>query len=180
MPHAMPHVLELWLVRHGESTFNAEGRFAGWSDPPLTPAGEAMAQALLPRLAGIQFDGVWRSDLVRAQDTARLAGFQHVPADVRLREFHFGDLEGKTFLETGEVWRQRLRSFADFAAPGGESTADVQRRAEDFLAGLASGRHLIFSHGGWIRILMATCDCDRFPDKAELVKIDWSNRRIIG
>ena len=139
-----------------------------------------MAQALFPRLAGIQFDGIWRSDLVRTQETARLAGFPCVPADVRLREIHFGDLEGKTFLETGEEWRQRLRSFADFAAPSGESTTDVQRRAEDFLAGLASGRHLIFSHGGWIRILMAICGCDRFPDKAELVKIDWSNRRIIA
>jgi probable phosphoglycerate mutase len=138
-----------------------------------------MARALFPRLAGIPFDGIWRSDLVRAQETARLAGFQHVPADVRLREIHFGDLEGKTFLEMGEEWRQRLRSFADFAAPSGESTADVQRRAEDFLARLAIGRHLIFSHGGWIRILMAACGCDRFPDKAELVKIDWSNRKLI-
>ncbi|HEY5284006.1 MAG TPA: histidine phosphatase family protein [Polyangia bacterium] len=179
MPNAMPHVLELWLVRHGESTFNAEGRFAGWSDPPLTPAGETMARELFPRLAGIQFDGIWCSDRIRAKETARLAGFEQVPTDVRLREIHFGDLEGRTFLEMGEEWRARLRSFADFSAPGGESTPDVQRRAEDFLAGLAIGRHLIFSHGGWIRTLMAACGDDRFPDKAELVKLDWSNRRII-
>ena len=46
----MTHSPELWLVRHGESTFNAEGRYAGWSGPPLTPAGEAMARALIPRL----------------------------------------------------------------------------------------------------------------------------------
>jgi len=175
----MPHVLELWLVRHGESTFNAEGRYAGWSDPPLTPAGEAMAQALSPRLSGIHFDGIWRSDLVRTRETARLAGFPDVPADARLREINFGDLEGKTFLEMGEEWRERLRSFADFVAPGGESMADVRRRAEEFLAGLAVGRHLIFSHGGWIRTIMAACGCDRFPDKAELVKIDWSNRRLL-
>ncbi len=179
MPHPGPQFLELWLVRHGESTFNAEGRFAGWSDPPLTLAGEAMAQALFPRLAGIQFDGIWRSDRIRTQETARLAGFENVPADVRLREIHFGDLEGKTFVETGEEWRARLRSFADFVAPGGESTADVERRAEDFLAGLAVGRYLIFSHGGWIRCLMAACGDDRFPDKAELVKLDWSSRRLM-
>jgi broad specificity phosphatase PhoE len=176
----MPPALELWLVRHGESTFNAEGRYAGWSDPPLTPAGEAMARALAPRLAGVPFDGVWRSDLLRAQETARLAGFGHAAAEVRVREIDFGDLEGKTFLEMGEKWWERLRSFADFAAPNGESTADVCRRAEDFLAGLASGRYLIFSHGGWIRCLMAACGDDRFPDKAELVKLDWSNRRIIS
>jgi len=179
MPHATRPPLELWLVRHGESTFNAEGRYAGWSDPPLTPAGEAMAQALFPRLAGVQFDGIWCSDRIRAQETARLAGFECVPADARLREIHFGDLEGKTFLEMGEEWRERLRSFADFVAPNGESTADVRRRAEDFLANLAGGRHLIFSHGGWIRCLMAACGSDRFPDKAELVRIDWSNRQLI-
>jgi probable phosphoglycerate mutase len=175
----MPQILELWLVRHGESTFNAEGRYAGWSDPPLTPAGEAMAQALLPRLAGIPFDGIWCSDRIRAKETARLAGFPSIPADARLREIHFGDLEGKTHLEMGEEWRERLHSFADFTAPGGESTADLRRRAEEFLAGLPVGRHLIFSHGGWIRCLMAACGCDRFPEKAELVKIDWSKRRII-
>jgi 2,3-bisphosphoglycerate-dependent phosphoglycerate mutase len=175
----MSPILELWLVRHGESTFNAEGRYAGWSNPSLTPAGEAMAQALLPRLAGIHFDGIWRSDLVRTQETARLAGFPSVPADVRLREINFGKLEGRAFLDMGEEWRERLRSFSDFVSPDGESTADVRRRAEDFLAGLALGRHLIFSHGGWIRCLMAACGCDRFPDKAELVKLDWSNRRLI-
>ncbi len=133
----------------------------------------------LRRLAGIELDGIWRSDRIRTRETARLAGFEGVPTDVRLREIHFGELEGKTFVEAGEEWRERLRSFADFVAPGGESTADVRRRAESFLAGLAVGRHLIFSHGGWIRCLMAACGHDRFPDKAELVKLDWSNRRLI-
>lgn len=178
-PSTTVPILELWLVRHGESTFNAEGRYAGWSDPPLTLVGEAMARALRPQLAGISFDGVWRSDRIRAQETARLAGFPNVHVDVRLREIHFGELEGKTHLEMGEEWRVRLQSFADFVAPLGESIADVRRRAEDFLAGLAIGRHLIFSHGGWIRTIMAASGCDRFPDKAELVKIDWSNRRLM-
>jgi probable phosphoglycerate mutase len=175
----MPHILELWLVRHGESTFNAEGRYAGWSDPPLTQAGEAMAQALVSRLADVRFDGIWTSDRIRARDTARLAGFPSATIDARLREIHFGDLEGNTHLEMGEKWRERLHSFADFCAPGGESTAELQDRAKGFLADLPLGRHLIFSHGGWIRSLTAACGCDRFPDKAEVVKIDWSNRRII-
>jgi probable phosphoglycerate mutase len=176
----MTHSLELWLVRHGESIFNAEGRYAGWSDPPLTLAGEAMARALIPRLAGIYFDGIWRSDLIRTRETARLAGFPNVPADARLREIHFGDLEGRIFLEMGDEWRSRLRSFDDFVAPNGESAAELRRRAEAFVASLASGRYLIFSHGGWIRSLMATCGADRFPDKAELVKIDWLRREILA
>src|ERR1019366_865141 len=144
---------------------NAEGRYAGWSDPPLTLAGEAMARELSPRFAGIRFDGIWGSDRIRPRETARLAGFPDVPTDVRLRELHFGDLEGKTYEEAGEEWREKLRSFSDFQAPNGESTQDLLRRAEAFLAELILGRHLIFSHGGWIRSLMAQCGSDRFPDK---------------
>jgi len=173
-------ILELWLVRHGESTFNAEGRYAGWSDPPLTAAGEIMARELVPRLVGIQFDGIWRSDMTRTRETARLAGFPEVPTDIRLREIHFGDLEGKTYEEAGEEWREKLRSFADFQAPNGESTADLLRRAEAFLDDLRPGRHLVFSHGGWIRSLMSRCGSDRFPDKAELVRIAWPDRRILA
>jgi probable phosphoglycerate mutase len=175
----MSNSLELWLVRHGESTFNAEGRFAGWSNPPLTLAGEAMARALVSRLAGIPFDGVWRSDLLRARETARLAGFPDAPVDVRLREINFGDLEGRTYLEMGEEWQSRLQSFANFVAPKGESTAEVRGRAEAFVGELAPGRHLIFSHGGWIRTLMAACGADRFPDKAELVRLDWGRRVVL-
>jgi probable phosphoglycerate mutase len=172
--------LELWLVRHGESTFNAEGRYAGWSDPPLTEAGEEMAAALTTRLSGIEFDGIWRSDKVRTRETARLAGYADPRIDDRLRELNFGELEGLTYFEAGEEWRERLRSFADFQAPGGESTAQVRARVESFLSDLAQGRHLVFSHGGWIRCAMAACGSDRFPDKAELVRIDWPARRILS
>jgi probable phosphoglycerate mutase len=79
----------------------------------------------------------------------------------------------------GDDWRARLLSFADFVAPNGESAAELRRRAEAFVAGLRPGRHLIFSHGGWIRSVMAACGADRFPDKAELVKIDWPRRAIL-
>ena len=139
-----------------------------------------MAFELAPKFAKVRFAGIWRSDRTRTRETARLAGFPDVPTDVRLRELHFGDLEGKTYEEVGEEWREKLRNFADFQAPNGESTADLYRRAESFLAELVLGRHLIFTHGGWIRSLMAQCGSDRFPDKAELVKIDWPNRRILS
>jgi probable phosphoglycerate mutase len=171
--------VELWLVRHGESTFNAEGRYAGWSDPALTEAGEAMARALRPRLAEVEFDGIWRSDRIRTRETARLAGFPDARVDERLREIDFGELEGLTYEQAGEDWRHRLRSFADFQAPGGESTRDLQERVESFLADLPAGRHLVFSHGGWIRCVIAACGDDRFPDKAEIVRVDWTARRLL-
>lgn len=175
----MADILELWLVRHGESTFNAQGRYAGWSDPPLTAEGEAMAASLKPRLEKIHFDGIWRSDRIRTRETARLAGFPDPRVDQRLREVDFGKLEGLTYFEAGEQWRHSLRSFADFQAPGGESTADVRSRMESFIADLAPGRHLVFSHGGWIRCALVACGSDRFPDKAELVRIGWNARKVL-
>ena len=172
--------LELWLVRHGESTYNAEGRYAGWSDPPLTEKGEGMARALQSILEIHRFDGIWRSDKTRTSETARLAGFPEPRVDERLRELDFGKLEGLTYFEAGEEWRDRLRSFTDFQSPDGESTTDVRKRMESFLSELEPGRHLVFSHGGWIRCAMAACGSDRFPDKAELVRIDWPARRILS
>lgn len=171
--------LELWLVRHGESTYNAEGRYAGWSDPDLTEAGVAMASALSPRLAGIRFDGIWRSDKVRTERTALLAGFSVALVDKRLREVDFGEMEGRTYFEVGEELRHRLRSFSDFQAPGGESTAQVRSRVQDFLGGLPAGRHLVFSHGGWIRCVLAECGTDRFPDKAEICRVKWPDRVLL-
>lgn len=175
----MTDSVELWLVRHGESTFNAEGRYAGWSDPPLTEAGEAMARALQPILSGTSFDGIWRSDRIRTRETARLAGHPDARVDERLREVDFGSMEGLTYFEAGEEWRLRLRSFDDFQAPDGESTADLRARVESFIADLPAGRHLVFSHGGWIRCVIAACGDARFPDKAEIVRVDWTNRKLL-
>lgn len=171
--------IELWLVRHGESTYNAEGRYAGWSDPALTPEGAAMARALKPVLGPESFDGIWRSDRRRTADTAKLAGFPDAAVDERLREIHFGGLEGLTYFEAGEEWRHRLRSFDDFEAPGGESITQLRTRVHAFLDDLPPGRHLVFSHGGWIRCVIAACGDSRFPDKAEIVKVDWSARTLL-
>ncbi len=172
--------IELWLVRHGESTYNAEGRYAGWADPGLTAAGVEMARALGPVLADTSFDGIWRSDRRRTADTAKLAGFPDAAVDERLREIHFGGLEGLTYFEAGEEWRHRLRSFDDFEAPGGESITELRARVHAFLDDLPPGRHLVFSHGGWIRCVIAACGDSRFPDKAEIVKVDWSTRTLLA
>jgi len=171
--------LELWLVRHGESIYNAEGRYAGWSDPDLTESGVAMAAALAPRLATVQFDGIWRSDRIRTARTAALAGFPAATVDARLRELDFGAMEGRTYSEVGEDLRHRLRSFSEFQAPGGESTAQLRARVRDFLGGLPPGRHLVFCHGGWIRCVLSECGTDRFPDKAEICRVGWPDRVLL-
>jgi len=101
---------ELWLVRHGQSNANLEGRFAGQTDVELTRLGEKQAASLRSLLEEHEFDGVWSSDLVRAQNTARLAYGEPVP-DPRLREIHFGDLEGESWENADEQVKQRLLQF---------------------------------------------------------------------
>ena len=87
----MKRHLELWLVRHGETTFSASKRVAGWSDPPLTDNGRRQAEALRAVIDGAEFAGVWSSDLQRAVESARLAWGEATP-DARLRECNFGAL----------------------------------------------------------------------------------------
>ena len=77
-PAMMNASIELWLIRHGETTSSVRHRIAGWVNALLTEVGEEEARALKPFLNGHSFDSVWSSDLDRAIATSRLAwGEQH-------------------------------------------------------------------------------------------------------
>ncbi len=174
----MPSPLELWLIRHGETTANAERSISGWSDVSLTPRGDQQARHVRKWLEGERFDGVWCSDLERAVSTARIA---HGEANVdrRLREMHFGEIEGKHFEEIDPHYKDTLLEFDDFNAPGGEKMADFRARLLDFVSSLGSGKHLLFTHGGAIRILARDRGDDRFVSNGGLVIIDWNARRLL-
>ncbi|HOX44073.1 MAG TPA: histidine phosphatase family protein [Myxococcota bacterium] len=169
--------LELWLVRHGETIRNSDGRLSGWQDVPLTELGREQARWLRPHLAGQRFEGVWSSDLARAVETAELA-FGPARADARLREIGFGELEGVPFLEIPEALQRGLLDFEGFQAPGGEGVADLEGRLRAFLAELQPGRHLVFSHGGAIRALTRALGENRFLPNGSLAVVDWSARRL--
>lgn len=166
------------MVRHGESLANTGSRLSGWSDVPLSERGEAQARALGPLLEGREFDGVWSSDLERARATARLA-FGEPRVDRRLREMDFGELEGKRWDEIDEAEQDAILEFVDYTAPGGETITDLRERVLDFVGSLPHGRHLIFSHGGAIRMLTGTIGHDRFLNNGALVVVDWAARKIL-
>jgi len=89
----------LYLVRHGETDWNAEGRLLSSTDRPLSVRGEQQAAALADDLAGVRWDRAYSSPLVRARRTAEvvLAARPDAPAlvvDGRLREMDFGPYEG--------------------------------------------------------------------------------------
>lgn len=175
---AMTTPLELWLVRHGETTRSVAREIAGWSNPPLTEQGRREAAALRPKLEGERFTGVWSSDLQRTVTTAELAWGSATP-DRRLRELNFGDLEEQPFSAVDAVVAERALEFRDFHAPGGESIADLRGRLQAFFAELASGRHLLFTHGGVIRALTQDLGLDRFVVTGSLVGIDWNKNRLL-
>lgn len=163
--------MRLWLVRHGATEWSETGRLCGWTDVPLSPAGRGQAELLQPRLVGLPFDGVWTSDLSRASEFARLVIGDASP-EMRLRELDFGDLEGKTWHDCDSSTRGALLWFDGFASPGGESVAELQDRVGGFLSGLVDGNHLVFTHGGVIRLLSRMRGLDSSPSPGELVVLD--------
>jgi probable phosphoglycerate mutase len=174
----MKTTLELWLVRHGETTYSATKRVAGWSDPPLTDVGRCQAADLRAMLDGREFTGVWSSDLKRAVETARLAwGEPH--RDRRLRECHFGDIEGCTYEEADTDHGEIFRDFRGFSTPGGESHLQFHERVHGFIDGLESGRHLLFVHGGVIRVLTQDLGVDRFLPTGSIFGLDWANQKVL-
>ena len=60
----------IYMTRHGETVWNAEGRIQGHTDIDLSPRGRTQAQALGQRLEDVDFDAVYSSDLIRARETA--------------------------------------------------------------------------------------------------------------
>jgi probable phosphoglycerate mutase len=170
--------VELWLVRHGETTRSVRRELAGWADPPLTARGEDEAKALRQVLNGRSFTSTWSSDLTRAVTTARLA-WGEPRQDPRLRELHFGSLEGRRWPDLDPDCHNRLMAFEDFAAPGGESVRQLRRRLLAFVDELDPGQHLVFTHGGTIRALCQDIGVNRFVGTGSVVAVDWSSGEVL-
>ena len=171
-------ILELWLVRHGETTCSRDGILAGWDDVPLTEKGVAQAEAVRPVLNGSPFASVWSSDLRRAIHTALLAWGQPV-ADPRLREINFGELEGKRWETLEHSYKKALFDFEAFDPPGGETLEQLRERVAGFLSELPAGRHLLFTHGGVIRLLTREVGEDGFVPTGTVVALDWTHRVVL-
>jgi broad specificity phosphatase PhoE len=145
------------MLRHGQSVWNAERRWQGWADPPLTRLGEAQARAAADKLGDLGLAGVASSDLRRAERTAEIIagalGIGPVDVDFGLRERDVGDWSGRTTEEIEERWPGQLDAWRQgtlASPPNGE--ADMLPRVLEALdRRLASGRDwLVVTHGGVI------------------------------
>lgn len=176
---------QLVLIRHGQSEWNLENRFTGWTDVPLSPKGEEEARNAGKKIKGYKFDKVYTSVLQRAIKTyelaAEAAGFNHLPVEKNkaLNERMYGDLQGLNKEETRkkfgakqvQLWR---RSF-DVAPPNGESLKDTADRVLPYWYSqiepdLKAGKNiLVVAHGNSLRALMMHLEN---LSKEEVVKLE--------
>ena len=143
------------LVRHGQSEWNASGRWQGQADPPLSELGEEQAVAAARALGMV--DAIYASDLVRAHHTAELVAAQ-LGADVvvapNLRERSAGEWEGRTRAEIEAGWPGFLESGRRPA--GYEPDDSVLERVLTALEAIAAahdGDVLVITHGGVVRVV---------------------------
>jgi probable phosphoglycerate mutase len=158
----------LWLVRHGESTWNVQGLVQGHADDAtLTTLGLRQADELASRFRGERFGAIYSSDLYRARQTAdTISSALGLPVvfDAQLRERSFGEMEGHPSSSLApEVTGISGQTVVDAAARpvGGESLNEVWERTRRWVDMLAAEPHegdvLAVAHGGSIRTIRALC-----------------------
>ncbi|MEV6041373.1 histidine phosphatase family protein [Nonomuraea sp. NPDC052116] len=156
---------DLVLVRHGETVWHAENRYAGISDIELTPRGHAQAVQLAEWAGQAGLAAVWASTLSRARITAASAADQakvELRTDPRLRELDFGEGEGLTSAEMSARFPEARAAFeSDPAAhplPGGEDPSLAADRfvaaLDDIAAAHPDGRVLVVAHTTAIRLTL--------------------------
>jgi glucosyl-3-phosphoglycerate phosphatase len=149
---------ELYILRHGETVWNREGRMQGALDSPLTDLGQAQSRAMGQLLAGFDLTGhrLYCSPLGRARATAELAFSRAPTLDPRLREIEVGQWTGLTRPEILARWPGMTEDedMLDFyaRAPGGEDFDALWNRLTAFLADL-TGPAVIVTHGVTSRFL---------------------------
>jgi broad specificity phosphatase PhoE len=144
------------LIRHGETEWSREGRHTGRTDLPLLPEGVVQARALAATVAGFDFAAVFTSPLVRARETAELAGLgRGAVVDPDLAEWDYGAYEGITTAEI-RTGRPGWDLFGD-GVPDGESTADVAARVDRVIERVRAvpGDVACVAHSHVLRVLAA-------------------------
>ena len=156
--------IRVLLVRHGQTSWNVDGRYQGSTDIPLNDHGLAQAAALATRLADETIDVIYSSPLQRALQTAQAINAHHglpIHEDARLKEIYFGSWEGITHKEAesrypGAQLRWRRNPF-EAMPPDGESIDAVEARIGSLLQELYTYEDrtvLVASHCAIMQVLL--------------------------
>ena len=158
-------MLELFLIRHGQTDFSRENRFCGSIDPPLNETGSRMAEAFGTAYAAKKWDAIYCSPSLRARQTAGALASRvgtELVVDEGLREISYGEWESLRHEDAKAKWPDVYAYWAadtaSRATPGGETAFAVAARAAPVLERVRrehpDGRVLIASHKATIRILI--------------------------
>jgi len=163
----MQNYCTFYIVRHGETQWNVEGRIQGQGDSPLTEEGLLQIKETARELKKIKFDAAFSSDLLRAKRTAEIIALEHklaVATNKLLRERNYGYLDGKkgeeALKETYKIFDTLSDSerFKYKIAPDIESDEEIVSRFITFIREVAishAGKKiLIVTHSGLMRALL--------------------------
>ena len=168
----------IYIVRHGQTDWNLEGRYAGRKDIPLNDKGIEQANIIKEELKSIKFDKVFSSPLSRAYQTAKIICDNEIIIDDRIIERSNGDLEGK--LKTEVIME------VDFNDPNEknyniESIIDFRKRITSFFDEITSlykdENILIVTHAGVV--IYARCYFEGEPNNNDYSKYKIKNCEII-
>ncbi len=187
----------LYCIRHGESTYNAEGRVQGQSDVPLSDLGRRQGQAVAEALAEVGLEVIFSSPLRRAYETAEIVARRTgapIRTDPRLKEINAGifqdRLRSELLAQFPEDYRRWTSGDPDFVIPGGESRRQLaERGVAAFRDIIASGyeRVAVVSHGRLLVVtlksLLDSSDASRLPAALQnasitTVEVDPTNGRM--
>ena len=158
-------MIKIYIARHGETTWNAEGKIQGRSDPDLSPKGYTQSLRLLEKLRERPISAIYTSTLKRSILTAEPIA-QHLGLPIRKRseldEIAFGIFEGVKFTEVEGHLRQEWDRFKEnrltYHIPGAENYTDVAERVnplkEKVLRDHEEQEILIVAHRGVNRMLV--------------------------
>jgi probable phosphoglycerate mutase len=157
MDSALPTTTRVLLVRHGQSDWNAIGRWQGQADPPLSDLGRRQAREAARAIGAV--DAVWASDLQRAAETAAIIsadiGVGPVVLDPDLRERDAGEFSGLTRAEIDERFPGYLEDHR--RPPGWEPDEHLLARAlrvvHEIALAVPGGDVLVVTHGGLVYTL---------------------------
>ncbi|BCY17130.1 MAG: histidine phosphatase family protein [Chloroflexi bacterium] len=163
---------EIWLIRHGQTDWNLEGRLQGQLDVPLNETGLQQARSLAEKLKTTKFSAIYSSDLLRARQTAGIiSNTLGLPViyDQRLREIHQGDVQGMLFSDVIQQFKDtlenRIKDPVNSRVPGGESVAELASRFRECVDEIASGEYehpvLVVAHG--LAIATMLCQARGYP-----------------
>jgi broad specificity phosphatase PhoE len=167
------------LARHGQTAYNAEGRFQGHLPVPLDDTGRAQARELAEAVADVEVKTLVCSPLARARETADIVA-QRIGVtpeeDARFAETDTGDWTGRSFAEIEaedpEGFRRFQVSDPTFRYPGGESFAEQSERVQDGLRDLRARPEalpaLVVCHRGVIRLALAAATGDETAGGREI------------